>query len=114
MKLGRNLKFFAQKNGLRQVDLCKMTGITKSTMNGYFNDYREPDVETLKLLARLLNTTVEELIGDNSADISALEQKNSPILSDEVIRHAQRITQMPPPKQKSALDYLAYLESQDD
>jgi len=64
MKLHERLQKRADELGIKQVDLCKKLGIPKTTMNGYFKGTREPDIETLKLLARALSTTIGHLVGD--------------------------------------------------
>jgi transcriptional regulator with XRE-family HTH domain len=67
MTLHERLQKRADELGVKQVDLCKKLGIPKTTMNGYFKGTREPDIETLKLLARALGVTVGHLIGDIDA-----------------------------------------------
>lgn len=67
MTLGKRLKAKLEETGLKQTELAKRLNISPTTLNGYFTDYREPDLNTLKRLADELNTTVDYLVtGDHS------------------------------------------------
>ena len=47
--------------GLRQEDVAKRTNVTRQTIIAVENDKYNPSLELAMKLARLLNTTVEEL-----------------------------------------------------
>ncbi|WP_130807510.1 helix-turn-helix transcriptional regulator [Senegalia massiliensis] len=53
-KLRKELKF-------RQEDVAKSVGVTRQTINAIENNKYDPSLELAIKLARLLNTTVEEL-----------------------------------------------------
>ena len=47
--------------GLRQEDLARKTGVTRQTINAIENDNYNPTLVLAMKLARLLDTSVEEL-----------------------------------------------------
>ncbi|NLI69666.1 MAG: helix-turn-helix transcriptional regulator [Firmicutes bacterium] len=47
--------------GLRQEDLARKTGVTRQTINAIENDKYNPTLVLAMKLARLLDTSVEEL-----------------------------------------------------
>jgi len=47
--------------GLRQEDIAKQLNVTRQTIIAVENDKYNPSLELAMKLARLLNTTVEEL-----------------------------------------------------
>lgn len=62
-----NVRELRKKLGLRQEDVANALGVTRQTINATENDKYNPTLELAMKLAKLLNTTVEELfILDNS------------------------------------------------
>lgn len=56
-----NIKFYRNKANMSQNELAKMMNSKQTTISNWELDYRKPNVyETIKL-AKILNTTVEEL-----------------------------------------------------
>lgn len=62
--LGNRLRSARERKGWSQTYVCRKLGISNSTLSGYERDYREPDIESLKILADLYEISVEELIQD--------------------------------------------------
>lgn len=62
MSIGARIRILLEKQGITQTELAKRLDISVSTLNGYVNDYREPDIQTLSQLARELQTTTDYLI----------------------------------------------------
>jgi len=60
-------------SGLRQIFICKAVGIDPAMLWHYINGHRQPRVDRALKLAKILNSTVEELFlkGEkNDADIN--------------------------------------------
>lgn len=55
------IKEFRNKLGYRQEDLAKITNVTRQTINAIENNKYNPTLELAMKLAKVLNTTVEEL-----------------------------------------------------
>ncbi len=56
-----NLKIRRKELGLRQEDVANQLGVTRQTIIAIENDKYNPTLELAMKLARLLNTTVEEI-----------------------------------------------------
>lgn len=61
MTLATKLKQQRQKEGLTQVEVAKAANITAISYQRYESGKRIPRADTLKLIAKALNSTVEDL-----------------------------------------------------
>jgi len=62
MTFSDNLKAVLADRGLKQVDLCKKTGISTSIMCNYILGNSEPGLSNLSAIANALNLSIDELI----------------------------------------------------
>lgn len=62
MTIGDRLKTKSNELGIKQSELANRLKISRSTLNGYFTNYREPDLKTLEKLAIELDTSIEYLV----------------------------------------------------
>ena len=51
-----------EKANIKPADLSKLTGISKSTISGYYNGKRMPTVSILKLFAPILDVDIDWLV----------------------------------------------------
>lgn len=56
-----NIKELRKKLGIRQEDIAISLGVTRQTINAIENEKYNPTLELAMKLAKLLNTTVEDL-----------------------------------------------------
>ncbi|MGI6326778.1 MAG: helix-turn-helix transcriptional regulator [Saccharofermentanales bacterium] len=56
-----NIRDRRKKLGLRQEDIANILNVTRQTINAIENEKYSPTLELAMKLARLFNTTVEEL-----------------------------------------------------
>ena len=56
-----NIKALRKQMGLRQEDIATTLGVTRQTINAIENEKYNPTLELAMKLAKLLNTTVDEL-----------------------------------------------------
>ncbi len=56
-----NIRELRKKLGLKQEDLATIVGVTRQTINAIENQKYNPTLELAMKLAKLFNTTVEEL-----------------------------------------------------
>lgn len=63
MTFGQRLKQLMDDRNITQRQLSRELSIAVSTLNGYANDYREPDFLTLALFARYFNVSTDYLLG---------------------------------------------------
>lgn len=57
-----SLRRARKKKGLTQSDMAKLTGLKVSTISMYENGNREPNFETLELLADFFNIDMDTLL----------------------------------------------------
>lgn len=58
-----NLKIARERKGLSQKDLAENIGVAKSTYSLYESGNREPNVQTIKKIADVLEVSADELLG---------------------------------------------------
>lgn len=56
-----NIRVLRKKLGLRQEDMANALNVTRQTINAIENEKYNPTLELAMKLAKLLNSTVEEL-----------------------------------------------------
>jgi putative transcriptional regulator len=61
MIMKNNIKELRKKLGLRQEDVANKLGVTRQTIIAVENNKYNPTLELAIKIARLLNTTVEEI-----------------------------------------------------
>jgi transcriptional regulator with XRE-family HTH domain len=66
--LGEQLKKLLDEHQITQKKLANDLSIAVSTLNGYMNDYREPDIKTLSLFAQYFHVSVDFLVEHPSGD----------------------------------------------
>ena len=62
MTLGKKLSNHRKLAGITQQQLAEQLNLSAQAISKWENDMSEPDLTTLKALARLYNTTVDELL----------------------------------------------------
>lgn len=78
LTIGRQLRNRIDELGIKQKDLAQRLRISPTTLNGYFTDYREPDLKTLERLANELDTTIDYLVS-GSKHVAYSSQEPIPI-----------------------------------
>lgn len=63
MTFGQRLKHLMTERNITQRQLSRELNIAVSTLNGYANDYREPDYVTLALLSSYFEVSSDYLLG---------------------------------------------------
>lgn len=63
MTFGQKLKELMEERDLTQRQLGKELNIAATTLNGYANDYREPDFQTLAMIAHYFQVSTDYLLG---------------------------------------------------
>ena len=101
--------------GIKQADLCSMTGISKSTMSQYFKGLYEPSQVKIDLIARALDVNEAWLMG---YDVQMERKQPTPApedgLSDSAKKLLDIIRQLDEDTQKRLLVAAqVYLDSRD-
>ena len=81
---GERLKQLMEDQSISQRDLAAALNISKSTVSGYVNSYREPDFKSLFEIASIFHVTTDYLLGNSdipSLPISAHNNQSILLLS---------------------------------
>lgn len=103
----KNLKEVRLATGKTQKEVAAETNIGYKRYNSYETGAREPDAETLILLANYFNVTVDYLMGRS-------EEKNNPLTPEEserVNKFDELFSSLSEEQQKNAIDYMKFLLS---
>ena len=69
MTLGQNILNARKKNGLSQEQLGEKVDVTRQTISNWELDETAPNPEQLKTLSKVLNISVDDLIGNDVQNI---------------------------------------------
>ena len=83
MSFSEQLKKARLESGYTQQQVADLMGITNSTYCGYETGKRQPDVEKIRLIAKLLNTSGDILL-ETGFDTSETEKAPAPSLRFQV------------------------------
>lgn len=67
MLIGQRLKLLREEKGLKQLDIAKMLGVSRTTYTQYETGKSEPDLTTVAKLADFFGVSVDYLL--NKTDI---------------------------------------------
>ena len=77
IQVGSRIKDLRKKNTmLSQKDMAEELGIKPSTYAGYENNHREPSEEIIEKIAKVLNVSVDRLLGFELDPKEALEMRH--------------------------------------
>lgn len=68
MTLGQKIKKLRTENGLTQKDLADQVYVTFQTVSKWENDENEPDVSTLRELAKIFNCSLNYLLSEDEGE----------------------------------------------
>lgn len=66
-----NFKLYRKKQKLTQVDMAELLHVTRQTYINYENGTYEPNFDTLIRLSKILNTSIDCLLGNDVGTMSA-------------------------------------------
>ena len=69
MALGQNILEYRKKNGLSQEQLGEKVNVTRQTISNWELDETAPNPEQLKLLSKVLNVSIDELVDNDIENI---------------------------------------------
>lgn len=69
IKLGPQLVKLRESRSLTQYQLANQTGITRAAISHYEKGRREPDIETLVMLADFFKVSLDDFVGREVKEI---------------------------------------------
>ena len=73
MNLGEKIKELRLKNNMTQDDLALKCYVTRNAVSKWENDKGYPNIESIKLLCKCFNITIDELLNDEKLAHANLE-----------------------------------------
>lgn len=101
MFFGKRLKELRKAKGLTQQELADLINVTKVSICCYEKGIRTPNLETFYDLVKILNTTADELLGNDIKVVSENNEDYSLILPKEDVQIIQEIR-----NNKKLIEYL--------
>ena len=77
MTLGQKIKELRSAKGLTQKELADQLHVTFQTISKWENDENEPDIATLKLLTKIFDCSLDELLDNEKETESNIEEQPS-------------------------------------
>ena len=108
MTFGEKLKLIRTKKKMSQEQLAEILGSSKQVISRYENG-RNPNILVAKQFAEKLDIPIVNLVDDN-IDVFENTHYSESELDNQIIKVFNRLSE---DKQKQALDYLAFLASQE-
>ena len=84
MTIGQKLKSLRVKQGLTQKDLADQLHVTFQTVSKWENDENEPDISTLKELAKLYDCSIDYLLSEDDVEEEKKEEV-SPVTKTVIV-----------------------------
>ncbi|EDS72973.1 DNA-binding helix-turn-helix protein [Anaerofustis stercorihominis DSM 17244] len=88
-----NLKKFRKLKNFKQKEIAEMLEIDTSTYSNYENGKREPNILTIKKIAKILNVSGDDLLGIKS------KEKNKHFLNNREMSHISKYRKLNEPRQ---------------
>lgn len=74
MSFGQNLRTLIEERNMTQKELAAQLNIAPSTMGSYVQNTREPDFDTLKLLAKYFDVSTDYLLDYPAKEASTQQE----------------------------------------
>ena len=95
-----NLKIARERKGISQKDLAERIGVAKSTYSLYESGNREPNVQTIKKIADILNVSADELLGINEEPITIAAHFDGDEYTEEELDEIRKFAEFVKAKRK--------------
>ena len=91
MFLGYRLKMLRKENGLSQIDLGELIGVSKVSISNYENGTRTPSLEILLMIMNVFNVSADYLLGRELNAVFENNENLTIILSTDDVRIIREI-----------------------
>ena len=101
MTLGQKIKKYRTEKGLTQKDLAEQVHVTFQTVSKWENDENEPDITTIRELAKLFGCSLNDLLSEDDHDEPIEDDPEMPLPDPDDDEHEKPL---PDPKNKPLPD----------
>lgn len=84
--LGMRIAALRKRKAMTQEDLAEKMGVSSQAVSKWENDISCPDIQSLPKLARILGTTVDELLSGKSEEVQLLSPSERKSLDELTLR----------------------------
>lgn len=99
-KFINNLKSLRTNKGLKQEELAKILGLSRSTITKYETGEREPDFEILEKIADYFNVSTDFLLGREKRELLNVNETTASYRISRISTLHEKIDRLPEEKQK--------------
>lgn len=98
------------EKGLKQIELCKILGVSQAALSGYETGNYEPDNEILIKIANFFNTTTDYILGISEKKRLTPEEVSQ---MPEAQLLKETMENMTPEQRQQLVQYARFLVSED-
>lgn len=84
--LGSRIAYLRKQKAMTQEELAEKMGISSQAVSKWENDISSPDIQSLPKLARVLDTTVDELLTGKTQEVQMLRPERRKSLDQLTLR----------------------------
>ena len=99
----QNLKLAREQKGLSQKDVAEKIGVAKSTYSLYESGNREPNVQTIKKIANVLDVSADELLGIDTEPVTIAAHFDGDEYTEDELNEIRQFAEFVKNKRKSDL-----------
>lgn len=104
--LGLTIKNLRKQKGWTQIDLAERIGCTQGIITAYEHGFKNPSVDKIALLAKVLGVTIDELVGQ--AEIKTADNTKNP----KLWKKFERVQSLPPQDKRMVFKMIEGLIAQ--
>jgi transcriptional regulator with XRE-family HTH domain len=82
--LAKNLKYYVERSGKTQKELCEIVGVSTSTFNDWMKAKKYPRIDKIEIMANYFRILKSDLIEEKTEEHRQIQKKND-VLSDIII-----------------------------
>ena len=86
MDIGNNIMKLRKKNNLSQEELAEKVGVARQTISKWELGETSPDLKQSKMLSKIFNVSLDELVGNNIKDILIEKTSNTEKLAGIILK----------------------------
>lgn len=83
--LAKNLKYYVERSGKTQKELCEIVGVSTSTFNDWMKAKKYPRIDKIEIMANYFRILKSDLIEEKTEEHRQMQKKND-AMTDIILR----------------------------
>lgn len=83
--MAKNLRYYVERSGKTQKDLCEIFGVATSTFNDWMKAKKYPRIDKIEIMANFFGILKSDLIEEKTEEHQKMQKKND-VLSDIILK----------------------------